>query len=385
MLLNEPDAWPEREFGDRLRQRLDARGLDASGRAVLEKMVAEADHDAALAGAIRDSGRVVLPSNFFFGGSTPTDVPERTGSPMKSALGVRLVTDPPPSNRGPAFKNFPERGRYPPPRAREETFPIPSLMAAAAAIGHVNNFSEIDGSTRYEALIIESRGYYYPSLAIEAVRVAAGLEPSALTMTFGDSVQLADIVIPTDARSRVLIDYAGPDGTIPHVPAAEVLQGKGLESVKDRAVFIGATAPGLYDLRVTPFSTAMPGVEKHANMAANILDRRFIVRPVWGEFVEAGAIVVLPLLLALVVPAMRPYPSIAMTIVIWAALFGASHYGFRRGLWINLVYPSLALLVTFIGITVYRFLFEERQRQYTRRAFQQSRRAARSTSTSATP
>jgi CHASE2 domain-containing sensor protein len=89
VLLNEPDPWPEREFGNRLRQRLDARGLDASGRAVLEKMVAEADHDAALAGAIRDSGRVVLSSNFFFGGSTSTDVPERTGSPMKSALGVR--------------------------------------------------------------------------------------------------------------------------------------------------------------------------------------------------------------------------------------------------------------------------------------------------------
>ncbi len=371
VLLNEPDPWPERAFGDRLRRRLGAHGLDASGRAVLENVVAETDHDAVLAGAIRDSGRVVLASNFFFGGSTPTGVTERTGSPMKSAVGVRLATDPPPANRGPAFSNFPERGLYPPPRARQETFPIPPLMAAAAAIGHVNNFSEVDGSTRYEALIIESRGYYYPSLAIEAVRIAAGLDGSALTMTFGDSIRLADITIPTDARSRVLIDYAGPDGTIPHVPAIDVLQGQGLERVKDRAVFIGATAPGLYDLRVTPFSTTMPGVEKHANMAANILDRRFIVRPVWGEFVEAAAIVLFPLLLALVVPAMRPYPSIAMTIVIWAGLFGAGHYGFRRGLWINLVYPSLALVLTFIGITVYRFLFEERQRQYTRRAFQQ--------------
>jgi adenylate cyclase len=92
---------------------------------------------------------------------------------------------------------------------------------------------------------------------------------------------------------------------------------------------------------------------------------------VWSEFVEAGAIFLFPLLLAVVVPAMRPYPSIAMTVVIWAALFGIGHYGFRQGVWINLVYPSLALLLTFIGITVYRFLFEERQRQYTRRAFQQ--------------
>jgi adenylate cyclase len=155
------------------------------------------------------------------------------------------------------------------------------------------------------------------------------------------------------------------------VPAADIVQGKGLERVKDRAVFIGATAPGLYDLRVTPFSTAMPGVEKHANMAANILDRRFIVRPVWGEFVEAAAIVLFPVLLALVLPAMRPYASIAVTVVIWAGLFGAGHYAFRKGQWVNLVYPSLALLLTFIAITVYRFFTEERQRQYTRRAFQQ--------------
>jgi adenylate cyclase len=371
VLMNEPERSPERAIVERLRQRLGDVGLDARVRAELEKMLLEADPDAALAAAIHDSGRVVLASNFLFSSSVPTDVPERSGSPMKSALGLRLATDPPPAKRGPPFTNFAERGLYPPLRARQETFPIPPLMAKAAAIGHVNMIPEFDGSTRYEALIIESRGYYYPSLAIEAVRVAAGLDPSVVTMTFGDSVQLADIVIPTDARSRVLIDYAGPDGTIPHVPAADVLDGKGLERVKGRAVFIGATAPGLFDLRVTPVSAIMPGVEKHANMAANILDRRFIVRPVWFEFVEAASIVLFPVLLALVIPAMRPYASIAMTAVIAAGLFAAGHYAFRQGQWINLVYPSLALLLTFIAITVYRFFTEERQRQYTRRAFQQ--------------
>ena len=371
ILMNEPERSTERATVDRLRERLGGRRLDAGVRAELEKMRAEADPDAALAAAIRDSGRVVLASNFLFGDSLPTDIPERSGSPMKSALGVRLATDPPPAKPGPVFTNFPERGLYPPPRARQETFPIPSLMAAAAAIGHVNMIPEFDGSTRYEALIVESRGYYYPSLAIEAVRIAAGLDPSALTMTFGDSVQLTDIVIPTDARSRVLIDYAGPDGTIPHVPAADILQGQGLDRIKGRAVFIGATAPGLFDLRVTPVSAIMPGVEKHANMAANILDRRFIVRPSWFEFVEAATIVLFPVLLALVLPAMRPYASIAMTVVIGAGLLGAAHYAFRKGQWINLVYPSLAMLLTFIAITVYRFFTEERQRQYTRRAFQQ--------------
>ena len=150
-----------------------------------------------------------------------------------------------------------------------------------------------------------------------------------------------------------------------------MLGGKGLERVKDRVVFIGATAEGLFDLRVTPFSPNMPGVEKHANMAANILERRFIVRPVWIELAEMAGIIAFPLLLALVLPIMRPVPSIFFTLAVGAALFGAAHYAFRRELWIPLVYPSLALLLTFIAVTVYRFFTEERQRQYTKRAFQQ--------------
>jgi adenylate cyclase len=370
VLISEPEASHERATLERLTKRLQARHLDAPVRAELQQMALEADPDGALAAAIRDADRVVLASNFVFEG-VPTAAPERKGSPLKSAIGVRSATDPPPASKSQPFTNYPERGDFPPLHAVGETFPIPSLLSAAAAVGHVNMIQEGDGSTRYEALIVESRGYYYPSLAIEAIRVAAGLDPSVRQVTFGDSFKLGDIVIPTDARSRVLIDYAGPQGTIPHISAADVLGGKGLERVKDRVVFIGATAEGLFDLRVTPFSPNMPGVEKHANMAANILERRFIVRPVWIELAEMAGIIAAPLLLALVLPIMRPVPSIGFTLVVGAALFGAAHYAFRRELWIPLVYPSLALVLTFIAVTVYRFLTEERQRQYTKRAFQQ--------------
>jgi adenylate cyclase len=222
-------------------------------------------------------------------------------------------------------------------------------------------------------LLIESRGHYYPSLALEAVRVAAGLDPFSLKVSFGEpmTVQLGEVVIPTDVRARTLIDYTGPNGAIPYVPAFEILQGTGLERIKDKVVFIGATAEGLYDLRVTPVSPIMPGVEKHANMAAAILDGRFIARPAWVELVEGASIVVLPLLLAIVLPTMRPVRSVTFAIGLGGALFAGSHVGFRQGLWIPHVYPALALILTFVGITLYRILTEERQRQYTRRAFQQ--------------
>jgi adenylate cyclase len=219
--------------------------------------------------------------------------------------------------------------------------------------------------------VIESRGYYYPSLAIEGVRVAAGLDPFALKLTFGESLRLGDVVIPTDARSRVLIDYAGPPGTIAHVPASDILQRKGLVRVKDRLVFVGATAEGMVDARVTPVSPVLPGVEKHANMAANILDRRFVARPAWMELAETAGIVLLPLVVALALPGLRPIPSIGITLALWLALLVSAHVGFRQGLWIPVVYPSLALGLAFVAITIHQFFTEERQRMWTKKAFQQ--------------
>ncbi|HEV8615821.1 MAG TPA: adenylate/guanylate cyclase domain-containing protein [Methylomirabilota bacterium] len=355
-LLNEPERSPERAVVDRLMLRLGTQG-DPAVRRELQRMIREADPDGALAAAITESGRVVLPINFVLGLGVPVDAPERQGAPMKSALMV--------------FRNYKDRAVAPAPRAQHESFPIPRLLEAAAAVGHVNMMPEIDGSTRYEALVIESRGHYYPSLAVEAVRVAAGLPAQALKITFGESLELGEAVIPIDIRGRVLVDYAGPQGTIPHIPAADILQGKGLDRLKGRIAFVGATAEGLFDLRVTPVTAVLPGVEKHANVAANIIDGRFIVRPKEIELIEAAGIALLPLLLAIVLPSLRPVPSIGLTVLVAGAAFLSAYQAFVRGLWIPIVYPFLALLLTFVAITVYRFLTEERQRMYTRKAFQQ--------------
>ena len=170
----------------------------------------------------------------------------------------------------------------------------------------------------------------------------------------------------------MLINYAGPGGTFRHLSAVDLLTGKvPPDAVRDRIVFVGATAAGTYDLRVTPTSPIMPGVEKHANVAANILSGRFLRRPDWVELVELAGILFFPLLLAWLLPRLRPAVSVGAVALVWAVLFGAVHLAFRGGLWLPVVYPTLALGLTFLGITVYRLLTEERQRLWTKRAFQQ--------------
>ena len=357
IILNEPEQGDVQRAAARLAERL--RRLPV-GRAVereLDAAVREGDADRRLADAIRASRRVVLASHFTLHTGPPDRAPEREGAPLKSALA--------------SFKHYTERGVFPPPNARAAGYPIPPLLAAAQGVGHVNMQADPDGSTRLEALVVEARGHYYPSLALEAVRVGAGLDVHALRLDFGRAVEVGDVAIPIDARARVFIDYAGPARTIPHVSAVDVLRGRTpTEALRRRIVFVGATAEGTYDLRVTPFSPVFPGVEKHANVASNILEARFITRPVWVELVEAAGIAVVPLLLAGILPRLRPLTSLGAALALWAALYAGAHAGFLEGLWLPLVYPSLALTLTWVAITLYRFFTEERQRLFTKRAFQ---------------
>ncbi len=53
------------------------------------------------------------------------------------------------------------------------------------------------------------------------------------------------------------------------------------EWIKDKIFVVGATAMGIFDLRVTPFDKNYPGAETHASVISDLLTRNFM-RP-WEE------------------------------------------------------------------------------------------------------
>jgi len=361
ILLSEPEVSGELRAANQLSERL--RGVELPGAAaqVIRRELAEierqADGDGQLGAVLSGSARVVLPIVFEDVSQLPATVPEPSGTPLKSALV--------------AFRHYPERLVYPPPSARQVTPPIPRLAAAAQALGHVTMIADPDGTTRWEALVVEHRGYYYPSLGVQAVRLALGVDATALKLDFGRVLEIGPIVAPVDPRNRMLLDYAGPPGTFRHLSATDVLAGAiPKDAFRDRVVFVGTTAAGTFDLRVTPVSPVLSGVEKHANVAENLLAGRFLRRPDWVELVEAAAIVIWPLFFAWLLPRLRPLPSFGAVVGCWGAMFLGLHLAFRGGLWLPLVYPTLVMGLTFVGITVYRLWTEERQRLWIKRAFQ---------------
>src|SRR6185312_17539895 len=50
---------------------------------------------------------------------------------------------------------------------------------------------------------------------------------------------------------------------------------KKAEFLKDKIFVVGATATGIFDLRVTPFQENFPGTETHLNAVDNMLQRNF--------------------------------------------------------------------------------------------------------------
>lgn len=365
VLLSEPEVSGELRVARQMSERLARAGVAGSPaalplRAELEALLQDADSDARLEAALRASGRVLLPVAFEI---LPDAValgrppPEPSDPALKSALI--------------AFRHHEERGAFPPPAARGATLPIPRLLMAARDLGHVTMLPDADGSTRWEALVFEYRGRYYPSLGLQAARLALGVEMPDFRLDFGRAIELGDRSVPLGARNRLLVDYAGPPGTIPHLSAVDVLEGRvAAETIRDRVVFVGATAEGTYDLRVTPVSPVFPGVEKHANVAANLLEGRILRLADWAGLLEAAAVALGPFAVVWILRRLRPLIGLGVTLGLVGLLLLAAHGAFRLGVWVPVLHPILTLATSLVAITAFLYVTEERRRLGIKRAFQ---------------
>jgi adenylate cyclase len=123
--------------------------------------------------------------------------------------------------------------------------------------------SDDDGVLRWELAAVEYKGYLYPSLDIQTASVYLAIPHEKIVLHATEGIQLGSKrFIPTDEYGRALIYYYGPSNTFRHFSVADLIEGKiDPRQIEGKIVLIGATALGIYDLRVT-LSEVMAGVEK---------------------------------------------------------------------------------------------------------------------------
>jgi adenylate cyclase len=258
--------------------------------------------------------------------------------------------------------------------------------------------------------VVRTGNSYFPSLSLKAYLVANGYNASPkLTMnpvTHSKEVGELEVTsndtgervldIPVDGQARLLLNYAGPQKMYPYLSFADLMSDspdaqieqrvwnprtqsweltirkvKKADFIKDKIFVVGATATGIYDLRVTPFEENYPGAETHLNAIDNIMQRQFFHAPAGERVYMAIILLAMGLTLSLALSYLGAVSGLLLTL---AFLIGTAlidqYYLFKNGLIVSIIWPLFLVMVLYVAMTFYRYFTEERGKKELRQTFQ---------------
>ena len=247
------------------------------------------------------------------------------------------------------------RGKLPPTRScREEYFEGRNISAVAhtpdlgrtspncsnrpLSAGHFNTIPDVDGVYRRVPMLAEYEGAYYRTLVARGCSPAAGLAcrhtrihrrrplssggyPGLEWLEIGRSAHSgrhrgngARALSRRRTQLSLRLSQRCPEG-----------QGGSRPCWRTASSCVGATAPGLLDLRSTPVDAVYPGVEIHANLIAGMLDGTAIKqRPPTCSGPRCFLLFLSGVVMALVLPLLSPLRGMLVTALVLVAVFGTN-------------------------------------------------------------
>ncbi len=246
-----------------------------------------------------------------------------------------------------------------------------------------------------------------PSFAAEIIRLYQGGTTGSPLWEDVDYFYLDKLQIPKFDAGSMLINFAGPAFSFRYYSFDNILDdtnfnlreeydmdtfdAKGDSAagippglkysgmLKDKIVLIGATMHELHDNFPTPFLehsnaagepilTEMPGVEIHANAIRTILDSDYIT-----TLSQTVLVVILLLLIGLVFLISRTLSTAlgaAVLLLLLVAYLLLSAFAFNsRNLLLPVMAPVLAILISYVGFTIYNYFLAQKEKKMLRGAF----------------
>jgi adenylate cyclase len=248
------------------------------------------------------------------------------------------------------------------------------LEHAAAGRGLFTIRPERDGIVRRVPMIMLAQGQTMPSLSFEMLRVATGSGTILIKAEKAGikSLGIKNFQLPTDRNGQLWVHYARNDASI-YVPAINVLEKTvAPEMIAGKLVLIGTSAVGLNDIKTTPVSRAMPGVEIHAQVLESALTGEVISQPFYGIAIEFATALLFGMLVIAIAPLFGPVTLVALGAAFATTLIGTSWYFYsQHRLLIDFTYPLLSTTAIYLTLIFSSFVREQAQRKQIRTAFSQ--------------
>jgi adenylate cyclase len=285
-----------------------------------------------------------------------------------------------PVNFGPALSSYDLLSYYPEGETVGAQFPIPELMNTAGGLGNVTSLIDSDSTIRRSRLFNIFDGRAVPGLSAASLLVS-GVDNAITYDEKNRSVRWGDYTIPVDKDGGTLLNFRGSLNRYIPYSAGDILlsaetYARGEEPIfppedfKDKYVFFGYYAPGLFDICSTPIDSVYPGMGIHITMLDNILQQDFIQEiPLWMRFCLLLAAVVL--IGVLVFFSGRIPLEVSGGVAILAVLTAGAIGAYALGYWVPMVAPITGTILAFLSGTVYNYATEGSQKRFIKSAFSQ--------------
>ena len=242
------------------------------------------------------------------------------------------------------------------------------------AEGHINISPDIDGKYRRVPLYVKYNGSFYPYLSFLMGCDYLGIKEKDVRIVPGRYVACGpDMKIPLDEHSNMIINFTGGWAQVyKHYSYIDILQSYltgisgqkpilDLSAFKDKVCIVGLTAAGTVDLHPTPFETLYPGMGVHAEIFNSMVNRTFITRAsrAWNILI----LITLGLLVSLLTMKLRPLKALFMLVtIIFFFVYAAIALFNLLGVWVDLLYPVLIASLSYISLTLYKYVGEWKKR-----------------------
>ena len=249
---------------------------------------------------------------------------------------------------------------------------IDGILNNSSNIGMINVTRADDGILRKMPVLVKYQDKYYPQLGLKVGMDYLNLNTNKLEIDTSSNLILGDRKIYLDEDGSAILNWYGPQETYEYIPMYKLIQViKGKHPVqgfdfKDKIVYFGTTASSLFDIKTVPSSKIYPGVEVQATYVNNIIDNNFIRRLDKSYTVFFGVLLAIITICIVMNEGSAFVGSLAAFSVYLLYVFAAYYAMKFFNLWIDIIYPLLLAIVTFISAYIVKYLIKSRdfEQQY---------------------